>query len=85
MPLLCFRYRFTIKDKSTYNQTLQQTADNLGVELKTLMAFLQSASIVITDADRIKTCQLIVFLQQIIKKVFFSNPTNAAPVDASKV
>lgn len=49
------------------NQTLQQTADNLGVPIETLMAFLQSASKVIADAERIKTCQLIVSLPRIIK------------------
>tara|TARA_B110000503_G_scaffold132057_1_gene207558 strand:- start:658 stop:774 length:117 start_codon:yes stop_codon:yes gene_type:complete len=37
----------------TPNQTLQQTADNLGVEIETLMSFLQVASKVIADADRI--------------------------------
>jgi len=51
----------------TPNQTLQQTADSLCVPVETLMAFIQMASKVIADAERIKTCQLIVFLQQIIK------------------
>jgi hypothetical protein len=49
------------------NQTLQQTADNLGVPIETLMAFLQAASRVIQDADRIKTCQLIVSLPRIVE------------------
>jgi len=48
-------------------QTLQQTADNLGVPIETLMAFLQAASNVIADAERIKTCQLIVSLPRIVE------------------
>lgn len=48
-------------------QTLQQTANNLGVPIETLMAFLQAASRVIQDAERIKTCQLIVNLPRIIE------------------
>lgn len=49
------------------NHTLQQTADSLGVPIETLMAFLQSASKVIADAERIKTCQLIVSLPRIME------------------
>jgi hypothetical protein len=49
------------------NQTLQQTADNLGVPIETLLAFIQAASRVIQDAERIKTCQLIVNLPRIIE------------------
>jgi len=51
----------------TPNQTLQQTADALGVPVETLMAFIQMASKVIADAERIKTCQLIVSLPRIIE------------------
>ena len=51
----------------TPNQTLQQTADALGVPVETLMAFIQAAKKVIADAERIKTCQLIVSLPRIIE------------------
>jgi hypothetical protein len=51
----------------TPNHTLQQTADALGVEVETLMAFLDAASKVIADAERIKTCQLIVNLPRILE------------------
>jgi hypothetical protein len=51
----------------TPNQTIYQAEYEIGALIETLLAFIQVASKVITDADRIKTCQLIVFLQQIIK------------------
>ena len=49
------------------NQTHQQTADNICVEIKTLLALIQVASKVNTDAERIKTCQLIVSLPRILE------------------
>ena len=51
----------------TPNQTIIQVADEIGVPIETLMAFIQMASKVIADAERIKTCQLIVSLPRIIK------------------
>jgi len=51
----------------TPNQTLQQTADSLGVPIETLLAFIQAASKVIADAERIKTVQMIVSLPRIIE------------------
>lgn len=39
----------------TDTQTLQQTANQPGVEIQTLMAFLDAAGRIIQDAERIKT------------------------------
>lgn len=51
----------------TPNQTLQQTADNLGVPVETLLAFLAAAGQIIRDAEKIKTAQLIVKLPRILE------------------
>ena len=51
----------------TPNQTLQQTADIIGVPIETLMAFIQVARKVIADAERVKTCDLIVSLPRIVE------------------
>jgi hypothetical protein len=51
----------------TPNQTLQQTADTLGVPVETLLAFIEAAGKVIQDAERIRTVQMIVSLPRIIE------------------
>ena len=48
------------------NQTLQQTADSLGVPVETLLAFLDAAKGIIRDAERTKTAQLIVNLPRVM-------------------
>jgi hypothetical protein len=54
----------------TPNQTNYQADDKVGALIETLLAFIQVASKVITDAERIKTYQLIVSLTRILERLW---------------